>query len=66
MCIYVCKTQNILFYKKDSYRKANILNLGDFMHKYLPDFVAFNALGGKPFKLEMTLPTYVNPYNGSF
>lgn len=51
---------------KDSYRTANILNMGKFMHKYLPDFEAFNALGGKPFKLEMTLPTYVDPYNGNF
>ena len=33
------------------------------MHKYLPDLEAFNALGGKPFKLEMTLPTYVDPYS---
>ncbi len=33
------------------------------MHKYLPDLEAFNALGGKPFKLEMTLPTYVDPFS---
>ena len=48
---------------KDSYRTANIFNLGKFMHKYLPNFEAFSALGGKPFKLEMTLPTYVDPYS---
>ena len=27
------------------------------MHKYLPDLEAYNALEGKPFKLEMTFPT---------
>lgn len=42
----------------DGYRTANIFGTGNFMHKYLPDFEAFRALGGKPFKLEMTLPTY--------
>ena len=47
---------------KDDYRTANIFNTGNFMHKYLPDLEAFNAVGGKPFKLEMTLPTYVYPY----
>lgn len=31
------------------------------MHKYLPDFEVLNALGGKPFTLEMTIPTYVDP-----
>lgn len=48
---------------KDDYRTANIFNTGNFMHKYLPDLEAFNAVGGKPFKLEMTLPTYVDPYS---
>ncbi len=47
---------------QDSYRLADIFGSGNFMHKYLPDFEAFRALGGKPFKLEMTLPTYVDPY----
>lgn len=47
---------------KDPDRIANIFNMGEFMHKYLPDFEVFSALGGKPFKLEMTLPTYQNPY----
>ena len=46
---------------KDSYRTANIFNSGNFMHKYLPDFEAFNALGGKPFELKMVLPKYTNP-----
>ena len=46
---------------KDSYRTANIFNSGNFMHKYLPDFEAFNALGGKPFELKMVLPKYQNP-----
>lgn len=36
------------------------------MHKYLPYLEAFNAVGGKPFKLEMKLPTNVDPYNGTF
>jgi hypothetical protein len=27
------------------------------MHRNLPEFEVFNALGGKPFTLEMTLPT---------
>lgn len=51
---------------KDGYRTANIFNTGNFMHKYLPDLEAFNAVGGKPFKLEMKLPTNVDPYNGTF
>lgn len=46
---------------KDAYRTANIFNSGNFMHKYLPDFEAFNALGGKPFELKMVLPKYQNP-----
>ena len=51
---------------KDDYRTANIFNTRNFMHKYLPYLEAFNAVGGKPFKLEMKLPTNVDPYNGTF
>lgn len=45
---------------KDNFRLPSFKG-AKFMHKYLPDFEVLNALGGKPFTLEMTIPTYVDP-----
>lgn len=45
---------------KDEFRLPSFKG-AKFMHKYLPDFEVLNALGGKPFTLEMTIPTYVDP-----
>lgn len=46
---------------KDSFRLPSFKG-AQFMHKYLPDLEVFNALGGKPFTLKMSIPTYVDPY----
>lgn len=45
---------------KDEFRLPSFKG-AKFMHKYLPDFEVLNALGGNPFTLEMTIPTYVDP-----
>lgn len=46
---------------KDEFRLPSFRG-SKFIHKYLPDLEVFRALGGKPFTLKMSIPTYVNPY----
>ena len=45
---------------KDEFRLPSFKG-AKFIHKYLPDLEVFNALGGKPFTLNMQIPTYVDP-----
>lgn len=42
---------------KDDWRLPNIPG-SKWMHKHLPEFEVISALGGNPFLLDMTLPTY--------
>lgn len=46
----------------DSWRMPDLKGAEKIIHKYTPDLEVFRALGGKPFKLEMQIPTYVDPY----
>lgn len=46
---------------KDNYRLPSFKG-AKTMHKYLPDLEIFNAFGGKPFELKMTIPKYEDPY----